>query len=101
MVLTKLIQKNRKQIISERVAINQFWVFWKQVISVMYPFWKMFVPLGQLLVVSSFLNLGLASKQSMSFHDVTTATKTASMALKNIEGIIPQLHDVKLQIATK
>ena len=71
-------------------------MFWKQLIAVIFSFSMNLFLLGQLSVVFSPLNPGLASNQKTSFHDVTILATTATMAKNNIQGKIPQIFDVKL-----
>ena len=60
-------------------------MFRKQIVIVLSFFWNEFSPMGQLPGASPPLTFGLASNESMSLHDVTTATVTATKTINNIK----------------
>ena len=56
-------------------------------------------PMGQLAVAVHLLTFSLVYNQSMSFHDVTTATLTITKAKMNIKRHLPQFTRRHREIA--
>ena len=85
-VIQRKTKKTENECCTKWFSRISFDCFWKQLVIVLFFFQLLFYFFGQFLVVSSPLTLGLASNQSTSFHDLTTATITATMAKKTLKG---------------